>query len=457
MSPVGLAPDSLVVEQAAQALEGVPRAAYSVPHVYPTAAPAYTKAPMAERPHLTADQLRLYMHLPYCRYRCTFCYFAVRVGAAHDDMARYVRTLRRELEWIEPGARLSQLYVGGGTPTALPPELLDEALSAAFERTTRDGEGVHTVETSPETISEAHLDVLRRHGIGRVSMGVQSLESDVLDAVHRDQTAEQALASCELLVSSGLIVNIDLIYGLPGQREESFLSDLATLARLGVPSFTLYSLRVTERTPVRRVLSEEERFDLARLMRWRAVVQRGAEDLGYTQTRWHTFKRLDTHAHRHDRLPCFDDSLSGFQLGVGMSARSHLGHTIYRNRDSIDVYQQRVDSGVSPVEEIFPMSEEDLMTQFVARSLGDGKPLVRADYERVFGRAIDDDFGEVLQRLKWASLVDDDGFLLTLSERGKLLYDLVTLAFYPARARAWLAGKESKAAFVQIGARDSST
>jgi oxygen-independent coproporphyrinogen-3 oxidase len=224
-----------------------------------------------------------------------------------------------------------------------------------------------------------------------------------------------------------------------------------------VPSFTLYSLRVTERTPVRRVLSEEERFDLARLMRWRAVVQRGAEDLGYTQTRWHTFKRLDTHAHRHDRLPCFDDSLSGFQLGVGMSARSHLGHTIYRNRDSIDVYQQRVDSGVSPVEEIFPMSEEDLMTQFVARSLGDGKPLVRADYERVFGRAIDDDFGEVLQRLKWASLVDDDGFLLTLSERGKLLYDLVTLAFYPARARAWLAGKESKAAFVQIGARDSST
>jgi oxygen-independent coproporphyrinogen-3 oxidase len=361
--------------------------------------------------------------------------------------------VRRELEWIPSGTQLSELYVGGGTPTALPPALMDEILDAIFRRTTPHGHHAHTVETSPETISESHLDVFRRHGIGRVSMGVQSLEGLVLDTVRRDQTAEGALDACELLLRSGLIVNIDLIYGLPGQTPESFLFDLTTLAELGVPSFTLYSLHVTERTPVARVLGDD-RFDLPGLMGWRAFVQEAAEQLGYTQVRWHTFKRLDTNARAHEFVSSFDERLSGTQLGVGMSARSHLGHTVYRNHEVHDTYIERIERGESPVEQVFSFHEDDLMTQFVARSLGDGKPLRRTDYERTFGRAIDDDFGAVLDRLRTGGLVDDDGDVLTLSERGRLVYDLVTLAFYPEWARAWLAGREDRASFVTVGSSD---
>ena len=90
------------------------------------------------------------------------------------------------------------------------------------------------------------------------------------------------------------------------------------------------------------------------------------------------------------------------------------------------------------------------MTQFIARSLGDGKPLHRAEYERVFERRIDADFGALLDRLRQAALLDDDGVTLELTERGRLVYDLVTLAFYPERARAWLAGREERAAFVSL-------
>ncbi len=86
-------------------------------------------------------------------------------------------------------------------------------------------------------------------------MGIQSLVPEVLDTVHRKHEAYEALAACELLVGSGLVVNVDLIYGLPGQTPESFLADLTTLAALGVPALTCYSLRVTERTPVTRALS----------------------------------------------------------------------------------------------------------------------------------------------------------------------------------------------------------
>src|SRR4051812_32027904 len=111
----GFEPDSQVVATVAEALVGVPRAAYSVPHVYPAAAPAYTRAPRDARPQPPTDTFSLYVHLPYCRYRCTFCHFAVRVGAEVDAMQRYVAAVIRELELIPPGAHLSQLYVGGGT------------------------------------------------------------------------------------------------------------------------------------------------------------------------------------------------------------------------------------------------------------------------------------------------------------------------------------------------------
>lgn len=453
MTRQNLQPDAQTLSRVAQALSHVPRAAYSVPHVYPSAAPAYTQAPMMERPRPPMPQMRLYVHVPYCRYHCTFCYFAVKVGADAAAMERYVAALERELEWAPPTTPLSQLFVGGGTPTALEPRFLDRMLGAIFARTPADGSGVHTVETSPETISPEHIAVLRARGIGRVSMGIQSLDGDVLGTVHRQQTQSQALASCELLVESGLILNIDLIYGLPHQTEESFLHDLRTIAAVGVPSLTLYSLRSNERTPVRKSMSDEDRFDLPGLMRWRSFVKHAAEDLGYTQTRWHTFKRVDGVAARHERLPCFDDQMAGYQLGIGMSARSHLGHTVFRNNDRMEEYLTRVETGRSPVEQIFPLAEEDRMTQLIARTLGDGKTLARSDYAHSFGRPIEDDYAPLLAGLTSAGLLDDDGQTLALSPLGGLVYDLVMLAFYPQRAREWLAAREGTAAFVRFAER----
>ena len=92
------------------------------------------------------------------------------------------------------------------------------------------------------------------------------------------------------------------------------------------------------------------------------------------------------------------------------------------------------------------------MTQFVARTLGDGKTLVRDEYARAFGRPIERDFGPLLERLDAAGLVETAGPALALTPTGELLYDLVTLAFYPQRARDWLAAREGRASFVRIEA-----
>ena len=234
----------------------IPGVAYAASHVYPISAPAFLKTPRAERERPAAKFLRLYVHVPFCNYACSFCFYAIVVRADRARMQRYLGAVERELEWVEPGTPISQLFVGGGTPTALPPDLLDRLLTAVFRRARPFGQGIHTVETSPETLTADHLAVLSAHGIGRVSMGIQSLEDELLAGVHRRHTTAQALAACRTLAASGLLANVDLIYGLPGQTEESFRRGLERVVETGVQSLTLYNLRVNEATPVARVLVE---------------------------------------------------------------------------------------------------------------------------------------------------------------------------------------------------------
>jgi oxygen-independent coproporphyrinogen-3 oxidase len=426
------------LERIAAALGPAVHTPYAPPHVYPMSAPAFTPSPQAERQRPPGDRLGLYIHVPFCNYSCNFCFYVRRIGDGRPEMERYVQALRRELQWVAPGSRLTQLYVGGGTPTALPAHLLDSVLADVFERMKPEGTAIHTVESSPESVTREHLEVLTSRGIGRVSMGIQTLNADVLQRVNRQHSGAEALAACERLLDSGLLVNIDLIYGLPGQSEEMFAHDFETLDRCGIDSVTVYNLRVNERTSVVHDLAPGEHLSLARLVQWRAFVLHTAARLGFTQKSWHAFERRVVSRPGHE-----DHTSTGDQFGIGASARSRLGHTIYRNHSSTPTYLERVERGLSPVEDHFPLGEQDRKLRFITTSLGVGKPLRRQGYEQAFGTAFDDDFGEPLRRLGQANLVADDGESVQLSATGRLVWDLATLAFYPQRIRDWLGQRQA--------------
>ena len=436
--------DAVDLARIVDAIGDVPRVAYECPHVYPLSTPTFSTVRAAPRPHAGEGPLKLYVHVPFCNYACSFCFYAKRVGTPRAQMERYVRAVARELEWIAPATPLAQLYLGGGTPTALPADLLDELLTAVFARARPLPGASMTVESSPESISTAHLDVLRNHGIERVSMGIESLDPEILDGIGRRHDPAQALDACSLLVDAGFVTNVDLIYGFPGQTEDGFREELSAAAARAPHSISLYNLRLNERTPLARVVDEMDRLDLPRLMRWRTVVNRTTRELGYTQRRWHMFDRDDGRAPRFDRAPCVDGFAAGHQLGVGMSALSHIGDTVYRNVDGFESYLQRIESGESPADGVFTLDDEhDRRTLFIARTIGDGRPLDRDEYRAGFGHPVEDDYGPLLARLAGAGLTRDDGTRIALSETGRLVYDLVTLAFYPPRAREWLEERQA--------------
>ena len=420
-----------------------PAVSYAPPSIFPMSAPAFDVADSIDRGQQPSGPLGVYVHIPFCNYKCSFCFYATEI-ASDGAAPRYVEAVIRELSWIRPGTDLTQLYVGGGTPTTLAPALLDRLLTAIFERVSTGGD-VHTVECSPESVTAEHVAVLARHGIERVSMGVQSADESVRALLHRRHDNSHVRRALELLVGSGLVVNIDLIYGLPQQTEASFRDDFDLVAAAGVHSVTCYNLRVNEQTPVGRQLTDGGRLETAGLVRWRELARAVADEHGFEQTRWHTFRRRSPATAAGASARFRDVTGWGNQIGVGMSARSRLGNVIFRNHARQPKYLERIEAGRSPVESIRALDSSEQRLRFVTLTLGDGEPLHRDVYRQTFGTTVDEDFGEPLRRLASAGLVSDDGQRLRLTERAKLVYDLTTRAFYPERIRQWMQERQQAA------------
>lgn len=436
--------DPADIDRIADALAGALHVPYAPPHIYPMAAPVFRTAPGVVRQRADDAPLAVYVHVPFCNYACTFCFYAKTIGDDAATKARYVDAVERELAWIPPGTVLRHLYLGGGTPTSLPPALLDRVLGAVLERTVPAPRARWCVESSPESLTPEHVAVLRARRVGRVSVGVQSLDATELDRVHRRHAPERALDVLRMLVAEGFVVNVDLIYGLPGQTEETFARAFAAVVATGVDAVTTYSLRVNERTPVARALAPAERLDLPRKLHWRAHVKRTADAVGFVQTRWHTFVRPDGgQAPGPDALD--DTGSSGDQFGAGPSARSRLAATVYRNHADLETWRAHVEAGASPVAETFALADQDRRIRFLGQSLGDGRPLDRGAWLTTFGVPIEAEFGPVLERLRGADLVADDGGALVLTPTGQLVHDLVTLAFYPPATQAWLSERQAAA------------
>jgi oxygen-independent coproporphyrinogen-3 oxidase len=174
-------------------------------------------------------------------------------------------------------------------------------------------------------------------------------------------------------------------------------------------------------------------------------VRKTATELGFTQTRWHTYKRLDMIAAKHQRAPHHDRSGRGYQLGIGMSARSHPGSTVYRNHERSPTSLDRIESGQSPVQQVIDLREDDRRTQFVTSTLGDGRSLDMDDYAQVFGNPFEADFGEPLHRLVEGGLIAQEGRTLQFTPVGRLLYDRITFNFYPPRVLQWLSQQKPAA------------
>ena len=202
---------------------------------------------------MTNNPLALYLHIPFCAARCAYCDFNTYAGLERlfaPFTGALVAEIRRAGETRgRPPAHT--LFIGGGTPTVLPPELLARSLDACREAFDLAPAAEITSEANPGTVDQAHFAALRGMGVNRLSMGVQSFDDAELRWLGRIHSADEAEAAFRAARQAGFAnINLDFIFGLPGQEPATWLATLARAIALQPEHLSLYSLTVEHGTPL---------------------------------------------------------------------------------------------------------------------------------------------------------------------------------------------------------------
>ena len=324
--------------------------------------------------------LGLYIHIPFCKSKCIYCDF-YSLPRAEDRMDRYVSALCRQLAEIAQRTTahtVDSVYLGGGTPSYLGEKRLRHILKTVKKHYHLSRDAEITLEANPDSAGDWRaLRSLRRAGMNRLSLGVQSADDGLLRALGRPHTfaqAEEAAAAARRARIRNL--SLDLIYGLPGQNLAGWKDTLERAAALEPEHLSCYGLKVEEGTPL---WDMQEKMDLpdddaqADMYLW-TVERLGA--LGYEQYEISNFARPGR-ASRHNMKYWTLCEYAGF----GPGAHSDLGDVRYAYLRSLDTYCAGVEAGVSVLEssEHIPSRERDI--EYVMLGLRLSQGISRQEFE----------------------------------------------------------------------------
>ena len=369
---------------------------------YDVAGPRYTSYPTADRfvEAFTADDyaqaltmrrggaaamnlpLSLYLHIPFCESLCYYCACNKIITKHHDRAAPYLRYLSREVDLhtaqIGLGQTVSQVHLGGGSPTFLSDDELRELMTMLRRNFTFAPGGEYSIEVDPRTIDASRLDTLAKLGFNRLSFGVQDFDPAVQKAVHRVQPAEQVFALVAAARERGFeSINVDLIYGLPQQSPESFDRTLAQVNELRPDRIALYAYaHLPERfKPQRRIATVS-------LPSGAAKVSMLSRSLAAFMGAGYVYVGMDHFALPEDALAVakrqgrLHRNFQGYStqpdcdlIGLGVSSIGRIGATYSQNAKSMEEYCDLLDQGRFPVVRGLALSRDDLVRRAVIMAL----------------------------------------------------------------------------------------
>src|SRR5438093_910586 len=330
----------------------------------------------------------LYLHVPFCVRRCSYCDFSIAVRK-RIPAREYVEAVLREVELLrrtDPGRQpgdieergLDTLYLGGGTPSLLPPDSLGTLLTSlrdAFSVTPSRDVFEVTLEANPEDVTPAHARAWRGAGVNRVSLGAQSFDDHVLAWMHRSHDAARIGGAVRTLRDAGFDnLSLDLIFALPAELQRAWRRDWELALSLGPDHLPLDGLTVEERTPLARWISRG------------AVV--APEDDRYAEEYLLAHARLAAYGYRFYEVSnaCRDGFRSRHNsaywsgrayVGLGPAAHSYDGRARRWNIPAWPAYARAIAAGRSPVEceEILTPEQRELERVYLALRTDAGLPL----------------------------------------------------------------------------------
>jgi oxygen-independent coproporphyrinogen III oxidase len=342
----------------------------------------YIQALLQRRMGSMALPLSLYVHIPFCDSLCYYCACNKVITKHHSKGAEYLRYLARELdlqvEHFGQGHTVSQMHFGGGTPTFLSDEELEDLVSMIRRHFTLVPGGEYSIEVDPRTVTNARLQHLHRLGFNRLSFGVQDFDPTVQKAVHRVQPAEQVFALVQEARRIGFeSVNIDLIYGLPQQTPESFTHTLDKVRQLRPDRIALYAYaHLPERfKPQRRIVAAELPLPADKLSMLSISLDMFS-DAGYDYVGMDHFALPDDALAVAKRQGRLHRNFQGYStqpdcdlIALGVSAIGRIGATYSQNAKTLEEYYDALDQGRLPIVRGMALTRDDILRRSVIMAI----------------------------------------------------------------------------------------
>ena len=357
--------------------------------------------------------LSLYVHIPFCESLCYYC-ACNKIITKHPERAEvYLRYLHREVELhtaqCGTGQIVSQLHLGGGTPTFLSDEGLRNLMDMLRRNFTLAPGGEYSIEVDPRTVDADRLAFLAELGFNRLSFGVQDFDPEVQQAVHRIQPTEQVFALVAAARQLGFeSINVDLIYGLPRQTPESFDRTLAQVAELRPDRIALYAYaHLPERfKPQRRIVSADLPGASAKV----SMLARSLDSFsqaGYVYVGMDHFALPDDALAIAKRQGRLHRNFQGYStqpdcdlIALGVSAIGRVSATYSQNAKNLDEYYDLLDQGRLPIVRGLALSRDDLVRRAVIMALMCQGELLFEPLEQSWLIDFEDYFSVELERLR---------------------------------------------------------
>ncbi|MFE0132931.1 coproporphyrinogen-III oxidase family protein [Streptomyces sp. NPDC059037] len=376
----------------------------------------------------------VYLHIPFCEQRCTFCHFAKEILPQQTRVERYLQALVKEMEIARghigrPTART--VYFGGGTPSYLSADQIRRVFGSLRETIDIAPDAEITYELHPSVIDapdyEERLDALAAAGVNRWVFGVQSMDDRILAKLNRGHTAADVQRLLKMLDDRDATnVSVDLIFGLPYQTMENWYSSIRSLVECGVEKFNIFPLMFKQADPISaHYRKNPEIFPDARgrlLMHFatEAIMKR----LGFRRGPLFYYARADTHSQQQEDKY---DSIEDINLlPFGVSGFGYVDQVQYYNDCSLDGYMASVESGKLPVWRGSRLPEEERMRRTLMFSLRSGG-VDRDAYAARFGADPLERFRADLAPFLDRGLLELDGRVIRATDRGAPFVDSIAL------------------------------
>jgi oxygen-independent coproporphyrinogen-3 oxidase len=386
--------------------------------------------------------LGLYIHIPFCRKRCKFCYFRVYTNQNAKAIEDYVKALIQELELISQRSAIGNrdllfVYFGGGTPSYLSSKQLRSLRDRMSEYISWDRAKEVTFECEPGTLSMEKLETLRDIGITRISLGVENFDDKILEENGRAHLSPEVMRAYEWIRQVGFPqVNIDLIAGMVGETDENWARCIDRALEMQPDNITIYQMEL----PFNTVYSKEMReqgvqspvADWPTKRRWVSEAMDRLMAAGYHISSGNELIRNPATDHFVYR----DNVWRGCDLiATGVSSFGHFQGVHYQNLDRIEDYMETVNRGELPINRALKPTAHQLLIRELVLLMKEGQ-VELGRLNQKYGVNVQQEFASAFKNQQAAGYLNLDGDILKLTRKGLLQVDSLLPEYFEPQHRA---------------------